>query len=143
MSKDSIKKPVIIYCQGSQPIPLIIENDSTIYINNLDSLYEEFYEDYNIVMISHPHTPLIVAENLLYNRKIYVPDILEPNKFDEKYLKDYYKTKFVDRGSTVINFLRKQAWVDKEKISVIGISQGAQIAVSLVKKNRIFMQWDI
>lgn len=56
-----IKKPTLIFCQGSTPVPLIISEitDSLWTIpatlNNIN--LRELAEKYNIIEVSMPHTP--------------------------------------------------------------------------------------
>jgi len=131
-------KPTILFCQGSLPIPLIgkhKDGSSFIYAtNNFD--YKKISEKYNIIVISMPNTPVVADRKQLNHQYAYVPDTLKPYTVDRQYWKNNYLEKYVERDNRVLNFLRKQTWVDKNKIIIIGHSQGSHIALELAKQNQ-------
>jgi hypothetical protein len=129
-------KPIIFYCQGSLPLPLIVKDKGNSFIiatNNFD--YRTLLKKYNIIIVSMPHTPVVADKSHLDNKYAYVPNILKPNEYDTQYLADNYLEKYVERGNIVLKYLKKQSWVDKKKIILIGHSQGADVALSLAKQN--------
>ncbi|MDR0872875.1 MAG: alpha/beta hydrolase family protein [Prevotellaceae bacterium] len=128
----SLTKPTILFCQGSLPIPLIIDQKFTS-MSNFD--YQSISKKYHIIVISMPHTPIAADENHLNNQYCYVPDTLKPHNYDIQYWESNYLERYVKRGNTVLDFLRKQRWVDKNKIILFGHSQGTYIAVRLAEQN--------
>lgn len=130
-------KPTILFCAGSLPIPLIIEYSAGVFlmpsINNFD--YKKISERYNIIILSKPYTPVVSNKNHLNNQYAYVPDTLKPNNFDIRYWKNNYLENHVERWNIVLDFLRKQTWVDKNRIIVCGHSQGSHEALQLAKQN--------
>jgi len=130
------KKPTIIFCQGSQPIPLFIGDEQNNFIPALCNFdYKKISKDYHIILISMPHTPILVNDSLLNNNSAFVTDISKPESFDTLYMRYNYLENYVRRGNTVIKHLKKQKWVEKRKIVVVGHSQGAQVALNLAVTN--------
>ncbi len=130
-------KPTIIFLQGSLPIPLIIEfnNGDVIFspINNFD--YKKIAERYNFVLISMPHVPIIASEKDLNNQFAYITDKKDVHSYPRQYLENNYLEKYEERCDTVINFLVRQKWVDKNNLILVGHSQGARIAASVAANN--------
>jgi len=129
------KKPIIIFLQGSLPIPIVIKyNDHTqvTFLSNFD--YWNFVDKYNFVIISKPHVPVIAQEKTLNSDYESVPDLKSPNKFSSDYLNDNYLEMYVKRTRAVLDFLRKQKWVDKSNLSLVGQSEGAMVAISTYKQ---------
>ena len=130
------QKPTILYCQGSLPIPLIGIGKHGAFltpINNFD--YQTIAEGYNIIIISMPHTPIVADSNHVNSRFAYLPDPSKPYQYDIRYLEDNHLGKYVERGNTVLQFLREQTWVDKHRIILLGHSQGSHVAANLAEQN--------
>ncbi|HIP32899.1 MAG TPA: hypothetical protein EYG86_09065 [Crocinitomicaceae bacterium] len=132
-------KPIFLFCQGSLPVPLIIDFEKGspfIYgggISNFD--VEKIKEHYHLVVISMPETPLRVKRSNLNNQYAYVTDSADENSYKESFLKADYLENYVNRANAVLNFLLKQSWVEKTKLVVAGHSQGARVATKLVVDN--------
>ena len=126
------KKPIIVFLQGSLPIPIVIEYKANYtqltFLANFN--YQNFIDKYNFVIISKPHIPVIAQEETLNSNYEYVPDLKSPKKLSSEYLDDNYLEMYVKRTSAVIDFLKKQKWVDKSNISLVGGSEGALVAIS-------------
>ena len=125
-------KPVLIYCTGSQPVPLILIDDEDgrgPFISGTGGFdYKELSRRYHIIMISKPYTPIVGNFSELTNAAVYVPDISKPNELDERFLERNYLEYHVAQAETVIEFLKNQAWVEKDRIILFGHSQGAHVA---------------
>ena len=130
-------KPVLIFCQGSLPIPLVIEFlDGARVITGISNFdYKKLSGKYHIVMVSAPFIPLVVNESHLNNQYAYITDKENQHSYPLKYTDNNYRANYVDRLELVIGYLNKQKWVDKENMIAIGHSQGAGIAVELASKN--------
>ena len=130
-------KPVILFLQGSLPIPLLFETGDNDYfvsaLNNFD--YQTLSKKYNFVLISKPHTPIVANDNYLNHQYAYVPDISKPYDFDTNYLRDNHLLKHVEQSNAVLQFLRQQEWVKNDSIILLGHSQGAHIVVHLAEQN--------
>lgn len=130
-------KPVLIFCQGSLPIPLVIEFlDGEKMITSVSNFnYEKLSIECHIILVSAPSIPLIANESHLNNQYAYITNKENNYSYPSKYTDNNYRAKYVDRLELVIDYLIKQNWVDKENIIVIGHSQGAGIAAELASKN--------
>lgn len=130
------KKPTIVFLQGSLPIPIVIQYRANYtqltFLANFN--YQEFVDKYNFVIISKPHVPVIAHEETLNSDYEYVPDLNFPKKHSLEYTNDNYLDMYVKRTSAVVDFLRKQKWVDKSNISLVGHSEGALVAISTYEK---------
>lgn len=125
------KKPIIIFLQGSQPIPIVIkfsDHTQVTFLTNFD--YQKFVDKYNFVIISKPHVPVFAHVETLDSDYESVPDLKSPKKYSSEYMNDNYLEMYVKRTRAVIDFLRKQKWVDKSNISLVGHSEGALVAIS-------------
>lgn len=123
-------KPTILFFQGSLPIPLIIEDNSILSLTACNFNYKELSDKYNLILISHPHTPVVANKYNLNSNFSYVPDLSKPFAYDSDYIEDNYLDKYVERASKVISFLQEQPWVQKD-IYIMGHSQGANVAAKL------------
>jgi pimeloyl-ACP methyl ester carboxylesterase len=134
----TVKKPVFLFIQGSLPIPLFIDFPgqgigSSIMGNfDLDKLKEHYY----VVIISMPKTPVVSDVNQLNSNYCYVTNPKDEHSFDPNYLEADYLENYVNRANKVIDYLHKQAWVDKSKLIVAGHSQGSRIAAELASTNQ-------
>lgn len=131
------KKPVFLFCQGSLPKPLFAKIDgygTYMFGGGVQNFnYKEISEEYYIVVISMPATPVLVEGENLDPQFNYIPDPSKPGAFSTDFLAADYLDNYVARGLTVLEFLQKQSWVDTSKLVVAGHSQGAKIAGKLAK----------
>lgn len=136
------KKPIIIFLQGSLPIPTVIKYNANskqltftqlTFLANFD--YHNFVDKYNFVIISKPHVPVFAQVETLNSDFEFVPDLKSPKKYSSEYMNDNYLEMYVKRTRAVIDFLRKQKWVDKSNISLVGHSEGALVAISTYEQN--------
>lgn len=135
VGKDTTKvRPTIIFLQGSLPIPLIFDLTTYQHIN-LPFDYRSIIEQYNLIVISMPNTPLVVGLDHLNQQYCYVPDTAKPNIFSQAYLKGNFLQNYVDRTQLVIKHLKDEAWVQNDELILIGHSQGAKIATVLASEN--------
>jgi len=120
-------KPLLLFCQGSLPQPLIKFDEQGVYgvfPFNPDSLTI----DYHIAIVSKPFIPLIGEKKLLGENFTFTDSIgYYPKKYTERNLLDYY----VNRNIEVIKFLQKQPWISKNRLVVAGHSEGSTIAAKL------------
>lgn len=128
------RKPLLLFCQGSLPIPLIIKYDENgkqgiyhIFVFNPDSLSNE----YHLAIIGKPYIPLIADQKSLESDMTFTDSTKGfPKKYIERNLLDYY----VDRDIAVIKFLQKQNWIAKNELVVAGHSEGSTVAAKLALK---------
>lgn len=130
------KKPLLLFCQGSLPVPLIIKYDENgkkgiynVFVFNTDSLIEDFH----LAIIGKPFVPLIANKNSLSNDLTFTNSLGNyPAKYIKRNLLDYY----VDRDIQVINFLQKQKFISSTRLVVAGHSEGSAIAANIAYKDR-------
>ena len=85
------KKPIFLWCQGSLPVPLFCEIENYGYyffgggVSNFD--YAQIANDYHLVIISMPKTPILAKKENLNNSYQYIPNPNEPRKFSTAYIK--------------------------------------------------------
>lgn len=127
------KKPTLLFCQGSLPIPLIVQYENRWYqfsCFNFD--YRKLSEKYNLIVVSMPHVPSVVSDTELNPDGTY-PCL--PKSFDAAYKQDNYLEKYVQRANQVIHYILSQSWADSDSLYIIGHSQGATIGVSIARTN--------
>lgn len=133
-------KPIFLFCQGSLPMPLFVkpEKDNMWMIGggitNFD--IDEIKKNYHLVVISMPKTPVIVDEKNLNKSYCYIPNTEEPDEFAKEYVKADFLENYEYRAEKVLNFLRKQKWVDNSKLIVAGHSQGSKVATLIALNNK-------
>ncbi|BDD03719.1 hypothetical protein AUTU_12020 [Aureibacter tunicatorum] len=109
-----------MFCQGSLPNPLIERRkDQSLHlfgggIVNFDFL--KWHEKYHIVFITKPITPVVVVHNEIDSRYCYVKDTANAMQFWREYGNHDFIENYVDRGTRVLDYLKKQEWVDASRI---------------------------
>jgi hypothetical protein len=133
-------KPIFLFCQGSLPMPLFVKPEKESMwmigggITNFD--IDEIKKNYHLIVISMPKTPVIVNEKNLNKSYCYIPNEEEPDEFDKEYVKADFLGNYENRAEIVLNFLRKQKWIDNSKLVVAGHSQGSKVATLIALNNR-------
>ena len=134
----NVSKPILLFCQGSQPVPLFIDVDDygvfPVPLSNFD--IDELNKDFHVCVISMPKTPVLVAEKKLNNQYCYITDSLNSHSYSREYLNANYFENYVQRAKKVLKFLRKQDWVTPNKLIVAGHSQGARVAVGIASQDK-------
>jgi len=131
------KKPILLWCQGSLPYPIYVKRTYDYWligggISNFDTDYIKKY--YHLVVISMPETPLIVNEDEISKSFWYNAESEDKNMPSIAFQKADYLDNYVERGITVLNFLRKQQWVDNSQLIIAGHSQGSKVATKIAAK---------
>lgn len=134
----NIKKPLLLYCQGSQPVPLFFDFPDQgiipVSLNNFD--VNEMTKNYHVVVISMPKTPLIVSSDHLNKSYNYVLDTAQEYSYSPDFVKADYLDNYVVRANHVLQFLSKQKWVDRNQLVIAGHSQGSHIALEIACTNK-------
>jgi len=126
------KKPLLLFCQGSLPIPLIITYKDSSGKTGIYNVFvfnpENLSADYHLVIINKPYVPLLIDQHSLNPDLTYSDSTGKfPRKYVERDLLDYY----VDRDISVIEFLQRQPWVSNSRLVVAGHSEGSTIAAKI------------
>lgn len=125
------KKPILLWCQGSLPFPMYVKRTYDYWmigggITNFDTDYIKKY--YHLVVISMPETPIIVNEDEISKSYWFNGNSEDKSIPSIAFQKADFLDNYVERGITVLKFLRKQKWVDNSKLIVAGHSQGSKVA---------------
>lgn len=128
------KKPILLFIQGSLPVPLIIryEKDGTpgiyhVFVFNPDM----FSDDYHLAIVAKPNIPLVTE------RKLLSPEFTFKDSsggFPKKYIERNYLDYYVNRDIAVIKFLQTKSWVSDKKLVLVGHSEGSTIAAKIAYK---------
>jgi dienelactone hydrolase len=125
------KKKTIVFCQGSGPVPLVInpkEGLCGIFPFRVDSTIRK---EFNIVIISKPGLKRYVTDADLSAELMKQGQYLQLDSMNRPPQKYTDNNKLYILGGNcikVIQFLKKQPWVDKDNIYIFGHSQGAIVA---------------
>jgi hypothetical protein len=134
----TIKKPILLFCQGSQPVPLFFDIPNQgivpVTLNNFD--VNEMKKHYHVVVISMPKTPVIASLDHLNKSYNYVLDTTQEHSYSPEYVKADYLENYVARANYVLKYLRKQKWVNNDVFIVAGHSQGSRVAVGIASSNK-------
>ncbi|MBL7826777.1 MAG: alpha/beta hydrolase [Saprospiraceae bacterium] len=134
------KKPVMLFCQGSLPMPLIVnfkEYGPYLFAGGVSNFnVPEIVKHYHLVVISMPHTPVSADQSQLNSSLAYITDPAQPYSFTPEYVKADYLQNYVRRAQAVLKFLKKQPWVDRSKLVVAGHSQGSKVASKVALENK-------
>jgi pimeloyl-ACP methyl ester carboxylesterase len=134
----TVKKPVLLFCQGSQPVPLFFDFPDQgiipVSLNNFD--VSEMKKNYHVVVISMPKTPITVGWDHLNKQYNYILDTANEYSYDPEFVKADYLENYVARANQVLKYLSKQKWVDNEQLVVAGHSQGSHVALGLAHANK-------
>lgn len=133
-------KPLFLWCQGSLPMPLFceIENYGYYFLGGgvINFNYKAIAQNYNLVIISMPKTPVMAKKENLNSSYQYVPNPQNPNEYFLNYVKADYLQNYVNRANQVLAFLKKQKWVNPKKLVVAGHSQGSHVAAKIAATNK-------
>lgn len=120
-------KPLLLFCQGSLPIPLIVYDEKGTY-GVFPFNPENLSSDYHIIIVSKPYIPIISeAKNLRDNLTYSDINGNFPEKYSERNLLDYY----VERNIEIIKYFQKQEWILDNKLVIAGHSEGSSVAAKL------------
>lgn len=135
ISKTKEKKPVLVFIRGSDFVPLFVNGESIIFPFNI----KEYQKDFNIVVLPKPGIPIFSDStqnkfiNETYTQGYYLNDSAQ---VPEQFIKSNNLQYYIKSYNEVIGHLRKQPYVERDKIYLIGHSQGANVALSIALKNK-------
>ena len=120
-------KPTLVYISSSNFFPFVVNSEFVAFPFNLNALGDQ----YNLVTLQKPGIP--VGTDSLNNR--YINETIEEGYYlnnneqmPETFVAANYCDQYVNQYCQVIDMLKKQPWVDKEHIYLVGHGQGAEIA---------------
>ena len=133
-----VKKPLFLFRQGSQPMPLIHRYGDKYYMPLSPFYFRDYKDQYHFVMISKPGVRLVADSIYLkrYGDAMRTGDT-SPEFISKKYIQNNYRERYVDQCDQVINFLLRQPWIDTSKVVYCGGSEGFTVGADLVaNRNR-------
>jgi hypothetical protein len=124
-------KPTILFLQGSLAKPIIFHDSTGASVTAFPFEIEEYLEKFNFIVIARHGIPIVGS----YEKD--TDGYLDKNgKVPIEYIqKDNLKYRTL-QAKTVLNYLYKQKWVQKDSIYVIGHSEGYRVAAKLSENNR-------
>jgi pimeloyl-ACP methyl ester carboxylesterase len=125
--KDKKPKKLLLFCQGSLPIPLLPVQQGATY-GPFPFNTAIFDEEYILLCISKPGIP--VQTDKVDNKFEYKPGGHLTAEYIEKDYLDYY----VRAANKVIHYALKQPWSKKTGIVLLGHSQGYRVAARIARK---------
>jgi hypothetical protein len=124
------RKPILLFVQGSLPIPLIILDKGGkpyfVFVFKSDSLLNQ----YHLAIIGKPGVPVMAQDSTLTKDYCYTDPIT--GQMPRVYQQHNYIDYLAERDKQVLKFLRKQPFAAiNQKIVVAGHSEGATVAAKL------------
>lgn len=133
---EDVKKPLLVYFQGSLARPLLIQypqHNNYVYDMAFPFSTEKILDAYHIAVIAKPFIPVLVPEKDLDASYSYVE---EDGKNPEAYLKHNNLEYMVARNQFVVDFLNKLPRIEKNEIILIGVSEGSRIAFEVAQNSK-------
>lgn len=120
-------KPLFLFCQGSLPVPLVIDSKEGVY-STFPFKPDSLAVYYHLAIISKPYVPLIADVSMLGPDFSYKDST---GSFPKDYSARNYLDYYVNRNIEVIKFLQKQPWISRRQLVVAGHSEGSTIVAKL------------
>ena len=128
-NKINDRKPLIVYLQGSTNFPLYWLNPNGKYSSSITLNVDSMSNNYHIVLISKPNTPLVDSIEIASSGRKQYP---MKEGYSEKYSLDWR----ANSANKVINDALKKLNIDTSTIIVWGHSEGSQVAPAVAVKNK-------
>jgi pimeloyl-ACP methyl ester carboxylesterase len=134
--KTETKKPVLVFCQGSNPVPLVVDlPNGKKFVPSVNFDVRKITGEYHVVVISMPNTPVEARRSRLNRNYCFVTDTGDQHAYLPAYLENNYAGNYVRRAKDVIAYLSAQKWVQPGKIVLFGHSQGSKVAAGASLNN--------
>lgn len=130
--EEMVQKPILFFCQGSMPKPLVINSDEGPY-GVFPFKADILTQYYHLVIAGKPAVPLASHVRDLSNNFVYFN---EKGHLPEKYVVNNHPDFYVSRNLFLIKKLRQMSWVARKQIVVAGHSEGAHVAAGMAIKSR-------
>ncbi len=123
------RKPLIVYLQGSTNFPLYYLKPNGRYSSGITLNVSSMSNDYHVVLISKPNTPLVDSLEIAPSGRIQYP---WRDGYSEKYSL-HWRANSADK---VINDALNKLNIDTSKVIIWGHSEGSQVAPAVALKNK-------
>ncbi|WP_445721845.1 hypothetical protein [Flavobacterium sp.] len=135
---ENIKKPLILYIQGSLARPLIInypKNKNYKYVIAFPFETNQILEKFHIAVISKPYIPYLTNVENLDNDYCFQDTISK--KAPLNFLKNDNLNYLTNRDIKILHYLKKLSFVNGKKIILLGHSEGSRVAFEIAKSKKI------
>lgn len=122
-------KPLLVYLDGSGNYPIEYKTKSGRYSTSIAMNIGKYAKDYYVVVISKPGTPFTDTLQYSQSGRAFYP---ENETYKELYSLDWR----AETASAAIDFMLKKGDVDKNKVIVMGYSEGSQVAPKVAVLNK-------
>lgn len=123
--QEAVRKPLLLWVQGSLPMPLVLYDQRGAY-PVFPFRPKKVLESCHLAIISKPGIPLTADVTGRNPNEMFGQTQPPPYYCARNYL-DYY----VRRDQAVLRYFKKQAWVDAKKVVVGGHSEGTTVVAHL------------
>lgn len=120
-SDSTVKKPLLVYLDGSGNFPIYYKKKSGNYSTSIPLDIKKYAKDYHIILISKPGIPFKDSLQTSSSGRRFYPE-------NETYTNLYSLDWRAGAAAKAIDFIIKKIPVDKSKIVVMGYSEGSQVA---------------
>ncbi len=127
---ENIKKPVMLYCQGSLPQPVLKYDHRGLY-GVFPWGDDTFLDEYHLVVIGKPGVPIIADATTLGDNYSYYPN----GEMSAEYRKNNHLDYYVGRNIYVLDRLLKEPWVGKGLV-VVAHSEGTYVGAKMAAKDK-------
>ena len=120
-----VRKPLLLWAQGSLPTPVILYDNRGAY-PVFPFRPKAVLKNCHLVIISKPGVALVANVEGRDPNQLFRTNSPPPYYCARNYLQYY-----VARDAAVLRWLKKQSWVDKTQVLVGGHSEGSNVAAQL------------
>ncbi|GAA4443384.1 dienelactone hydrolase family protein [Ravibacter arvi] len=131
-NEEMVPKPVLFFCQGSMPKPLIINSDKGPY-GVFPFKTDILTQHYHLVIAGKPAVPLASHVRNLGSNFVYTN---QEGHLPEEYVVNNHPDFYISRNLFLLKKLGQMSWVARKQIVVAGHSEGAHIAAGMAVKSR-------
>lgn len=129
------RKPVLLFCQGSETSPLITVDEKGPFFIGWSFDFKAYQSRYHVVVIGKPGVPVVAPVAALDPASYSYLDPATramPAFLQACDTREYY----ADTAEAVLRYLRRQSWTDPRQTVVMGGSQGYHVAARLARLDR-------
>lgn len=129
--EEDTKKPIMLYCQGSLPQPVLKYDHRGLY--GVFPFGEDTFQDnYHVVIIGKPGVPVIADVKELDSNYSFYTDGTATNDYKVNNNLKYY----LGRNNFIIEKLLKEPWAAKNGLVVVSHSEGTYVAAKMAATNK-------
>ncbi len=124
------KKALLLYLDGSGPYP-IFQYMAQGYGSTIPFDLKKAMKDFHVVLISKPGVPF--ADSVRRDPETGYPEYREPQEYTQRLSLDWR----VEAAEKVLRDVTKRVNADRNKISILGFSEGFQVGTALLARSKL------